>query len=129
MSETEEFLGLSASNTPMRPSDVRTRKKLLLVFLAWLAGFLIACPDPRAVACIPFFPLGLIEFICAGVDKHGDAYVLLALGWILYVALTTTTLVMGRRRWFYVLWSILTVLLLLNGAGCHAILQGLKEIR
>jgi len=127
MSEAEEFLGLTASNTPTRPSDVRTRRKLGMVFSAWIVGLLIACPDPRAVGLIPFFPFGLLGFISAWADKLGENTILV-IGWLIYIALTTTTLVMGRRKWFYIWWAILTILLLLNGAGCHAMLKSLDGI-
>ena len=127
MSEAEDFLGVSARPIARRPSDVRTRRKLFMVFAAWLAGLLIACPDPRAVGCIPLFPFGLWGFISAWA-KQGSENVILVCGWLIYCALTITTLVMGRRKWFYIWWAVLTMLLLVNGAGCHAMLKGLSQI-
>lgn len=128
MSEAEEFLGLNASKILSRPSDVRTRRKLIMVISAWIAGLLIACPDPRAVGYIPLFPFGLWGFITALVNNQGIEYTILALGWIIYIALTITTLVMGSRKWFYIWWALLTILLLLNGAGCHAMMKGLDNL-
>jgi hypothetical protein len=128
MSEAEEFLGLTTSNIPTRPSDVRTRRKLAMVFLAWIAGLLIAYPDPRAVGYIPLFPFGLWGFLTALIKIQGAENTILVLGWLIYIALTITTLVMGRRKWFYIWWTILTILLLLNGAGCHAMLKSLDGI-
>ena len=128
MSEAEEFLGITARNITARPSDVRTRRKLILVISAWIAGLLIACPDPRAVGYIPLFPFGLWGFITAWADKQGTENTILVFGWLIYIALTITTLVMGRRKWFYICWTILTILLLLNGAGCHAMLKGLDKL-
>lgn len=127
MSEAEEFLGVYAGPVPRRPSDVRARQKLLMVLAAWLAGLLIACPDPRAVGYLPLFPFGLFGVISAWT-KQGTEYGILVAGWLIYFALTMTTLVMRRRQRFYMWWTILTVLLLLNGAGCHAELKSLSRI-
>lgn len=128
MSEAEEFLGLAARNNPARPSEVRTRRKLIMVISAWIAGFLIACPDPRAVGYIPLFPFGLWGFLTSLIKYQGADNTILAFGWFIYIALTITTLVMGRRKWFYIWWTSLTILLLLNGAGCHAMLKSLDGI-
>lgn len=128
MSEAEEYLGLNASNIPAHQSDVRTRRKLIMVISAWIAGLLIACPDPRAVGYIPLFPFGLWGFLTALINNQGAENTILALGWFIYIALTITPLVMGRKKWFYIWWTILTILLLLNGAGCHAMLKSLDGI-
>lgn len=128
MSEAEEFLGLTDRKTPTRPSDVRARRKLVMVISAWIAGLLIACPDPRAIAGILLFPLGLYGVLTALAKLQGAESTILVLGWIIYLALTITTLVMRRRKWFYTCWIILTTLLLLNGAGCRAILKDLDSI-
>ena len=65
MSEAEEFLGLNASPTTERQSDVPLRRKVIMVISAWIAGLLIASPDPRGITMIALFPFGLMGFICA----------------------------------------------------------------
>jgi len=129
MSEAEAFLGLRPNPAPAKPGEVSLRRKITLVIFAWIAGLWIACPDPRGIGMFLFFPIGLWGFICAALDLHARGEtVVLTFGWIFYLALSITTLLMDRKKWFYACWITLAIVLLLNGVGCHAMLKSLGNI-
>ncbi len=128
MREAEKFLGPNTHPSAEFKSDVSLRRKVILVISAWISGLLIAFPDPRGIMMIAFFPLGLMGLVCEWINISGTVNAMLAIGWIIFIALTIVAIAQGRKKWFYIWWSILTILLLLNGAGCHAMVKGLEGI-
>ncbi|MEI6646431.1 MAG: hypothetical protein WCP12_10365 [bacterium] len=129
MSESEEFLKSGTHEWDSYSTDeIRVSKKVLMVSASWIAGFLIATPDPRAFFLIPAFPIGITLVISKlmGQEKPPEE-MLLSAGWFFYVGLTLAALAMTRIKWFALVWLFLTLVLVLNGVSCHPMINSLRN--
>lgn len=105
-----------------KPPEVSLKKRRLLYSGAWGVAFLCCTiPDPRAVGVLlwflPFFPLGLVAWFSPKSENIG----LIALIWLAYLVHGFFILTSRNRIRFYLLFSILTIVLLLNVLGCHRV--------
>ena len=110
-----------------KPPEVSLKKRWLLYSGVW--GIALLCctiPDPRAVVVflwfLPFFPLGLIAWFSPKSENLG----LIALIWLAYLVHGFFILTSRNRVRFYVLFLILTTILLLNVFGCHRVRQDMN---
>jgi hypothetical protein len=67
------------------------------------------------------FPIGLIALVCPQVRQLqiGEFSGYLLAGWVLYIALTAVGLFQRRRLGYFIVYSILCLLLILNAVGCN----------
>jgi len=131
MSEAEDFLKIGTDEWPSPAMDeIRLSKKALLITASWIVGLLIACPDPRAIIYVITFPIGLVTGICrlCGNDNPPCANGILFTLWLMYATLVVVALAVPRKKWFYVVWTIMTLLLVLNGVSCHSELEGVRHL-
>lgn len=130
MSESEEFLKSDTHEWDSYSTDeIRVSKKVLMVSASWIAGFLIANPDPRAFFLIPAFPIGITFAIGKLMGlKNLPEDMLLSVGWFFYVGLTLAALAMTRIKWFVLVWLFMTLVLVLNGVSCHSMISELHNI-
>jgi hypothetical protein len=69
------------------------------------------------VPCFWMFPGGLITELCG--FETGDTWLGLAIGWLGYMAVVLAALSSKRRLVYYVFYTILFSMLILNVVGCH----------
>jgi hypothetical protein len=113
-----------------------TRWKLLL--LAWvIAALATVYIEIPLLLFFPMFPWGLLYLICG--DDHGgrpdvgsghasgneltQMVGLMAIGWLIYITITDAALITRRRLTYFLLYSVLCVLLIFNVVGCHRLLR------
>lgn len=82
--------------------------------LALLGLWLLLGMKADAIVLFPWFPLGLGIII---PFKIGE--ILPVLGWVIYGVLTTLGLLLRERKAFFIVFSILAFLLLVNVIGCR----------
>lgn len=70
--------------------------------------------------------MGLLELGDWKSSGHDRDYFL---AWLPYLALTIVGLLARKRNLYFVMYSILCVLLLLNVVGCQKMIQGLNHIK
>jgi hypothetical protein len=105
---------------------ISASKRFTLLLIAWLL---------TAIATIPFtvypmfFPVGLGRLFL-GHDvgaAQRDSYILF--GWPVYIGLTTAAY-FSRRQWIYfVVYSVLCLLLALNCIGCRQRISDIGRIK
>ncbi len=90
----------------------------------WAAAWAVATvamvlPYPWLLLFAWAFPFGLFVFILPTDSDQIGGWLLLFVGWLLYIALTIYGLRQDRRTRFFVTYTVLCVLLILNVGGCH----------
>ncbi|MDB6108349.1 MAG: hypothetical protein JWR69_99 [Pedosphaera sp.] len=110
-------------------NSIPFKHRLLLWLVAWVVTlFAMIIPQPAAVIGAGFLPAGLLLYLVpAGFWGNGTTYFLLALGWLFYVVLTAAGLRQKQTKKFYRCFTILCIALLLNVAGCHQMVSGMKN--
>ena len=106
------------------PEITRDRKYNLLA-LAWAAVAVLTFPG---IFIPTLFPAGLFRiFGIRESDAIGRSY--LAIGWLVYVALTVAACLTRRKRTYFIIYTILCVLLVVNIVGCRAFWSDFRGIQ
>jgi len=75
-----------------------------------------------------FFPAGLFRIF--GVKETDTIdHSLVAIGWVVYVLLTVAACLVHRKRTYFIIYTILCILLALNIAGCRAFFSDLSHVQ
>ena len=101
---------------PDKPSVIKKRAYLLLAAYGITLLFLLPY-----VEYFIFFPFGLFYFFrYIRFFDHVDAFLMIGVGWVLYLAITISIIFARRKTVFKVLYLILVLLLIINIGGCYA---------
>lgn len=117
--------------TALQPSgEISLRRKVWLWAIAWgTAAIVMTIGAPGCWLFFWDFPLFIPPAVLAARLVHPDIgsgvawYGVMAIGWLYYVLLSIWGLRLARRRVFYWAFIVLCVSLLLNCAGCQAMLH------
>lgn len=98
--------------------SITPNRKILLWLLAWFAvtALMTGFQSFIMLRFAWWFPMGLAFHLAS--DKRTQDLVCF-LGWLLYLGLSIYGLTRRDRRYFYLAYAILIVLLVLNVTGCH----------
>ena len=107
----------------------------ILFWITWCVAF-VATPTSwhgfgiSSITCIIFFPSGLERWLKLPPPPPNFLSVViirLMIGWLVYAILSIIIQILAFRKGklFYLFYSVLVVLLLLNIAGCRANEQGM----
>jgi hypothetical protein len=117
-----------AAQTSLLPFWSNRKKKLRSIFLIAAAVFILTLPySTYSIFLYPLlrFPTGLVFLANNKVDygafywNHSDIPV--ALMWILYIGMAAAIVRSNKKKLVITLYVILTLLLILNVAGCQII--------
>lgn len=118
---------------PPRSGYVPHRLKWGLYFGAWGAVILLTLvTNPAYLLGAASFPVGLIAMLPRGEERAievsmlGPAFV--GFGWIVYSALSFVISLTKKMSVFSIAYALLCLLLLLNMAGCHKVLEAAAGI-
>ena len=103
------------SNPPPEPNGIGLGARVFVLAITWFTALFVTHPDLRGIPAIYLFPLGL-PFLRL-VPCRSD--VLLVLGWLFYGVLCAVILFSTKKLWFFSFYAVLTILLIMNVAGCR----------
>ena len=69
------------------------------------------------------FPRGIVTF---AFPEHGSPLGALAAGWLFYIALTFIGFCQKRKVGYFIVYTILRLLLILNPVGCNMEVNNMK---
>jgi hypothetical protein len=105
-------------------SEIPPSRRHNLVCYAWLATVVLTFPGIFYFQC---FPAGLFRlFGMRENDVIGHSW--LAMGWLLYVVLTVAACLTRRKRAYFIVYTVLCVLLALNTIGCRCFWSDLSHV-
>ena len=85
--------------------------------IAWIVGLIAAgFPNPTLLLWVWLFPLGLFEIAGRQFTGLDSDYVI---GWLFYALLTALALVSRPRFLYFIFYTVLCILLILNIVGCQ----------
>lgn len=109
--------------------DLRFRSRLWLLLAAWVAAAVATVfPYPPLLRYAFLFPYGLMTFLVWLVGWKAQQAPHFLTGWVLYLVLTVSSLVTGKRLAYFVIYALLCVFLLLNAVGCHMMFHGYPKM-
>jgi hypothetical protein len=85
---------------------------------------------PAYLLAVPFFPVGLLDWLPHGEEKAIEGWMIGAwvIGWMLYVFLSAAMFASKRMGIFFIIYVIFCVLLALNVVGCQRVMQAASGI-
>lgn len=93
------------------------RLRIWLLFGAWIiAAATLVFPYPNTLEIAWLFPAGFMGYLG---DIPNNFMLWIACGWLAYFAVTISGLLVGKRVWYFLIYTILCSLLILNVIGCH----------
>jgi hypothetical protein len=105
--------------------EIPRNRRYSLLAIAWAAVAVLTFPGIFFPA---LFPAGLFRvFGVRENDVIGHSY--LAFGWLAYVVLTVAACLSRRRRTYFIIYTILCVLLAINIVGCRAFWSDFRGIQ
>ena len=104
----------------MKDKKINRGLKYKLVCAAWLGTALLTFP--AAVYGPHLLPLGLFRVF--GASLRGPLAPWIGVVWAMYAALTLAVCSARRKKSFFIIYTVLCVLLVLNVAGCRALMPG-----
>lgn len=105
---------------------ISLRKRCWLWAAAWgAAAIIMAIPYPITLVYAWLFPLGLLGLILPSGSEMGLAFPTIV-GWGFYVLLTACGIRQDKRARYFVAYTVLCVLLLVNVGGCHYAVATMK---
>jgi hypothetical protein len=109
-----------------QPPPMPLGRRLTLLLIAWCVAVLAAAAAFPHLSrkYILLFPYGLFTAVISALGAKGNSAPHVAVGWLMYVVLTFTSLFSARRMLYFTLYAILCGLLLLNIIGCHMMFHG-----
>jgi hypothetical protein len=111
---------------PKPQNEISRNRRYNLLCIPWTAAVVLTFPG---VFMFPqFFPAGFFRFL--GV-KEADAIARswVVLGWMIYLGLTIAACLSRRRISYFIVYSVLCVLIALNIAGCRAFLSDFRGVQ
>jgi hypothetical protein len=85
---------------------------------------------PAYILAVPFFPVGLLDWLPHGEEKAIEGWMIGAwvVGWMIYVFLSMAMFAAKRTGIFFIIYVIFCVLLVLNVVGCQRVMQAASGI-
>jgi len=112
------------------PKVTQTRPELSFLrrcglwLATWAVALIITVPNLKGVLLIWVFPFGLLRLLGWPSERY---VVVFTVGWLPYVVLTVAALLTRRRSTYFVIYSILCALLVVNVVGCRMMFAELKD--
>ncbi len=110
------------------PEQIRFRLRALLVLAAWIIAAIATVSPYASLLKSPslffLFPYGLMTFLVWLMGWRAQQAPHFLFGWGLYLVLTAVGLASGRRRLYFVIYTLLCLFLFLNTVGCHMMFHG-----
>lgn len=98
---------------------------------AWcLVAIATLVMHPAHIVAVPFFPLGLLDWLPHGEQTAIEGWMIGAwsIGWMLYAFLSVAMFAAKRTGVFFIIYVIFCVLLLLNVVGCQRVMEAASQI-
>ncbi len=122
---------LEAERSPKFGDPMPRAHKWQLWLGAWsLAAVAMLVIHPAYLLAVPFFPVGLLDWLPHGEEKTIKGWMIgaWAVGWMLYVFLSAAMFTSKRTGIFFIIYVIFCVLLALNVIGCQHVMQSASGI-
>jgi hypothetical protein len=106
-------------------SEITRDRRLNLLCIPWVAVIVLTFPG---VFMFPqLFPVGLFRMFGMKVNDTID-HAWIIVGWLVYVVLTVAACLSRRKRVYFIIYTILCILLALNIAGCRTFYLDMKQV-
>jgi hypothetical protein len=107
------------------PRQIGLRIRLISLLGAWAIALIASAVGLErgldVAQMAPLFPLGWILAVPFVRVPEGDwgLYIISAIGWVPYIALSASALLARKRNAYFVVYSLLCMLLIFNVVGCN----------
>ena len=111
----------------MEPSEqeIARKRRYSLLAVAWAAVAVLTFPG---ILFPTLFPAGLFRvFGVRENDVIGHRY--LAIGWLMYAGITMAACLSSRKRTYFIIYSILCLLLIINTVGCRVFWSDFRGVQ
>ncbi len=97
-------------------NEISPERRCNLLSIPWAATAVLTLPG---VLHPQFLPAGLLIFFGMPANKALDHGSWLLIGWLLYLMLTAAACLSRRKRKYFIVYSVLCVVLAVNTVGCR----------